>query len=108
MARALHIATSILLVKDRIQQYYVQQAQLEASLNTYKRKHGYCSGRPFCMHPVKDDEITRKDCKHANANPQYKKKQSDYGRMRAKERADEREKKEKSKPRKKQERKKAA
>lgn len=87
---SLRIAVSILLVKDRIHQHYTQCAQQERSLNDFKRKHGYCVGRPFCMNMVKGDATSCQECLKANANPRYKRKMSLYGEMRMKERAEER------------------
>lgn len=93
---ALKVAIGILLVKDRIQQFYAQTAALERSLNDFKKKHSYCCGRPFCMNIVKNNETTCVECRKANANPKYKKQRSQYGEMRMKERAAERAAKNKS------------
>lgn len=90
MKGRLRVAVGILLVKDRIHQFYRRQAAEEALLNDFKRKHGYCIGRPFCMKPVADGVQTCVECRRAAASPQYKKKQSEYGRMRAQEREAER------------------
>ncbi len=87
---SLRIAVSILLVKDRIHQYYTQCAQQERGLNDFKKKHGYCIGRSFCMTMVKGDATSCAECLKANANPRYKRKMSLYGEMRMKDRAEER------------------
>lgn len=89
----LRVAVGILLVKDRIQQYFAQCAQLERGLNDFKRKHSYCIGRPFCMNMVSDESSSCNECLKANQNPRYKKKLSAYGVMRRDERAEERTKK---------------
>lgn len=88
--RKMSVAVGILLVKDRIQQFYQRCAAEERTLNDFKRKHSYCTGRPFCMNQVADDKTSCRECLKANANPTYTKKQSEYGRMRAQEKAKER------------------
>jgi hypothetical protein len=98
--RAFKVAVGILLVKDRIHQFYAQTASLERGLNEFKRKHGYCSGRPFCMNPIPEGKTSCSECLKANANPKYKKKVSEYGKLRAIEKKEEREgKKVQTKPR---------
>lgn len=82
---ALKSVLSLMLVKDRIQQHYVQQAALDKALTDFKRKHGYCGGRSFCMHYVGDEVHSCKDCLKAAANPKYKKQVSEYGMIRRKE-----------------------
>ena len=93
MTSSLRVATSILLVKDRIQQYYAQDAQLRASLNKYKAKHGYCQGQASCMTTVKPGVRLCEECERNHLNPRYKRKLSEYGRIRMKEREEERKKK---------------
>ncbi len=82
---ALKSVISLMLVKDRVQQHYAQAAALDKSLTDFKRKHGYCGGRSFCLHYVGDEAHSCKDCLKANANPKYKKKVSEYGMIRRKE-----------------------
>lgn len=87
---ALKSVLSMMLVKDRIQQFYAQTAQLDKALTDFKRKHGYCGGRSFCMRYVGDGAHSCKECLKANANPKYKKKVSEYGMIRRKEREENR------------------
>lgn len=82
---ALKSVLSLMLVKDRIQQHYAQSAALDKALTDFKRKHGYCGGRSFCMHYVGEEAHSCKECLKANANPKYKKKVSEYGMIRRKE-----------------------
>lgn len=108
MTARIRIATSILLVKDRIQQYYAQDAQHRAALNKYKEKHGYCQGAISCMMNVNHDERLCKECLKQSENPQYRRRQSEYGRIRERERAEERKKREAKKKAVKQPNRKAA
>ncbi len=82
---ALKSVLSLMLVKDRIQQFYSQSAQLDKALTDFKRKHGYCGGRAFCMHYVGDEVHSCKECLKSAANPKYKKQVSEYGMIRRKE-----------------------
>jgi len=90
MATRLTVATGILLVKDRIEQYYKQEAQLRAGLNEYKTKRGYCAGATSCMQQVSADQRLCRDCQHDKDNPRYKRRQSEYGKIRQREREAER------------------
>lgn len=91
----------LLLVKEQIRRHYAQVAQLDRQLTDFKRKHGYCGGRPFCMTVTGPEVHSCKACLKANANPKYAKQISEYGRMRRKEREEERRKKPAKKPRRK-------
>ncbi len=82
---ALKSVLSLMLVKDRIQQFYAQSAQLDKALTEFKRKHGYCGGTAYCMHYVGDEAHSCKDCLKQAANPKYKKRISEYGMIRRKE-----------------------
>jgi hypothetical protein len=88
---ALKEVLNVMRVKDRIQLFYRQAARLESDLNAFKEEHGYCVGRPFCMEYVgaQAKKRTCSACSKANANPRYKKQVSEYGRLRRKERAEE-------------------
>lgn len=41
--------TGMVLIKDRVQQHFHSIAMQEATLRKFKRAHGYCGGRPFCL-----------------------------------------------------------
>lgn len=87
---ALKAVMSLNRVKDRIQLFYKQSAGLEGDLNAFKEEHGYCIGRPFCMNYTGSaKKRTCSACAKANANPRYKKQISEYGKLRRKERAEE-------------------
>lgn len=90
---ALKSVMGVMRVKDRIQLFYQQTARLESELNAFKQEHGYCVGRPFCMTYVGQLEGRKRSCSacaKANASPRYKRKVSEYGRIRRKEREEER------------------
>lgn len=87
MSKVRNIAVGILLVKGRIQSYYATAARLEADLSAFKAKHGYCAGRPYCMNQVSEEGGLCVDCKKERGNPKYKKRVSEYGKMRRKEKA---------------------
>lgn len=88
---ALKEVLNVMRVKDRIQLFYQQTARLEGDLNAFKEQHGYCVGRPFCVTFVGAQAKRRTcvSCAKANANPRYKRQASEYGRIRRKERAEE-------------------
>ncbi len=83
----------LLLVKEQIRRHYVQVAHLDRQLTDFKRSHGYCGGRPFCMTVTGSEVHSCKACLKANSEHKYKRQMSDYGRMRQKERQEERAKK---------------
>ena len=78
----------VALVKDRIQAYYAQEAAHKHVLLAFKRKHGYCGGSIGCMEVTGSEQHSCKGCLEANANPKYKVIATDYGRMRRKEKAE--------------------
>lgn len=75
----------VALVKDRIQAHYAQVAVQKQVVLDFKRKHGYCGGTIGCMENTGAEQHSCDACLEANANPRYKKRVTDYGRMRAKE-----------------------
>jgi len=77
------------VIKDRIQRFYALAAHEKSALVKFKRSHGYCGGSPSCMEYTGDEQLCRA-CKTAQSNPKYKKKQWEYGKLRAKDRERER------------------
>lgn len=85
--------TGAMLVKDRIEQHYDFVYQSEARLRKWKRTQGYCGGRPYCLTLTGPKEFYCDACKKEMARisrgETRRIKRSEYGRIRAKERAQE-------------------
>lgn len=81
-----------MVIKDRIQRFYALAGREKQALTKFKREHGYCGGSPSCMEYTGEHALCAR-CKKAKANPMYERPVWRYGKIRAGERAAEREKK---------------
>lgn len=89
---ALRTAVDVIVIKERIQYTLQQQARLEADLRKFKRSRGYCGGERTCM-VFTGDKHTCKTCLDHYYHPHYRKRVTEYGKIRAREKAEERRKK---------------
>jgi len=89
------VFTGGLLIKDRIQQHFKHVAKLEGQLRKDKAARGYCSGQITCMAMTKGKMCPK--CVRARKNPRFQYRHSEYGKMRLKERAEERKERERLK-----------
>lgn len=89
MRPAVRGAVNLMIIKARIEHFYKQCAHLDADLAEYKRAHGYCGGRPFCMEALNPMQSfkTCRECREAERSHTGTRRQSKYGAMRQRERA---------------------
>lgn len=87
----LEAITGAVLIKDRIYGFYQRAAKEETQVRRFKRSHGYCGGRIYCLAYVgKEGETLCRQCKRELAAQRggegRKNNRSAYGRMRLEER----------------------
>jgi hypothetical protein len=78
-------------VMDRIRAAYQARSHIDMELKRFKRKHGYCGGGPSCMTYTGQNVEMCSPCRKAIRNPRYKRKPTEYGKLRSKEREEARE-----------------
>jgi hypothetical protein len=94
--RELKALSGALLVKDRIQQYFLICARHQSALQVWKVKEGYCGGAPTCLVYLGPDAkfkmcaSCRKNKLRWTRGETRKNKRSEYGTIRVKEKAAER------------------
>lgn len=86
--------TGMILIKDRVQQYYSEDAHKRTTLRRFKRANGYCGGDVWCLAFTGPDKSLCPTChKHMqnlrNGVVKYKRGVSAYGQLRKRERAEE-------------------
>lgn len=79
-----------MVIKDRIQRFYALAAHEKVALIKFKRDHGYCGGSPSCLEYTGPDVTLCRVCKHNASNPKSKRPTWEYGKIRSKEREQER------------------
>jgi hypothetical protein len=88
--REIKSITGMVLIKDRVQSHFHEIAMREATLRKFKRAHGYCGGRPFCLAFTGEDNLCpvclTEQRNLAAGVTRYKRNPSAYGTIRAKER----------------------
>jgi hypothetical protein len=85
-----------LLVKDRIQQFFINCARHQSALQAWKVREGYCGGAPTCLVYLGPDSkfkmctSCRKNKVRWTRGETRKNKRSEYGTIRVKEKSAER------------------
>jgi hypothetical protein len=81
-----------MVIKDRIQRAYVSVSNELNGLKKYKRQQGYCGGSPSCLVHTGEAAMCA-DCRNKEKNPKSSRPLMEYGKIRQRERAAEKQKK---------------
>lgn len=88
----LKVLTGALLIRDRIEAHFDQVYQSEKALRLFKLRHGYCTGRPFCMTHMGDSlNSICNACLRSAQNPKRSNQHSEYGMLQLQKRKAEKE-----------------